>query len=119
MSDEKNEAPAAAAPAAGMNKILLGLAGGAMLLSLVNTVLLVMNPTAGKVEQMNEQLKTDLADSVESVHKKIDRLRSAEVEWQEVLKKAQEKPNALYKITLSGDGLLTLSEVSPPAEAAH
>jgi hypothetical protein len=47
----------------------------ALLLTLVNTVLIVMNPTAKKVEQFNEELKTELAETVASFHKKVDGLR--------------------------------------------
>ncbi|MBS1161769.1 MAG: hypothetical protein H6R15_4188 [Proteobacteria bacterium] len=99
-------------------KLLSILAGGAFVLSLVNTVLLVLNPTAGKIEQFNESLKTDVADSIASVHKKIDGLRSAEVEWQAVLKKSSEKPDAIYKIVNSADGLLTLTEIQKPLSDA-
>ncbi len=81
-------------------------------------MLLVLNPTAGKVEQFNESLKSDLADSIASVHKKIDGLKSAEVEWQNVLKKSSEKPDAVYKIVKSPDGFLTLTEITPAAGEA-
>lgn len=95
------------------------LAGGALVLSLINTVLLLLNPTASKVEQFNDGLKTELAESIASIHKKIDGLRSAELEWQAVLKKGSEKPDAVYKIVIAGDGLLTLTEISPaPPEVA-
>src|SRR5574343_1160836 len=76
------------------DKLTLILVAVALVLTLANTVLIVMNPTAKKVEQFNEDLKTDLADSVASLHKKIDGLRTAEVEWQMVLKKAKERPEA-------------------------
>ncbi len=115
MSDaETPQAPAAKA-AGNSNKLVTILAGGALALSLVNTVLLVLNPTASKIEQFNETLKTDLADSIASVHKKVDGLRSAEQEWQSVLKKASEKPDAVYKLVKSPDGLLTLTEIDPGA----
>lgn len=118
MSTEET-APAKAAPhALPQNKLLVLLAGGALALSLVNTVLLVMNPTASKVEQFNESLKTDLAESIASVHKKVDGLRSAEVEWQAVLKKSAEKPDAIYKVVRSGDGFLTLTEIAPDVAPA-
>lgn len=118
MSADNAETPKAASPA-NPSKLLTLLAGGALLLSLVNTVLLVLNPTAGKVEQFNEALKNDLAESIASVHKKIDGLKSAEIEWQSVLKKASEKPDAVYKIVKSADGFLTLTETAPAgAEAA-
>jgi len=111
MSAEESESPKPSIAAAASPKLLLILVGCALLLSLVNTVLLVLNPTAGKVEQFNESLKTDLAESVATIHKKIDGLRSAEVEWQSVLKKSSEKPDAVYKIIRSEDGL-SLVEVS-------
>lgn len=111
MNAEDSESPKSSPVAPASPKLLLMVAGGALLLSLVNTVLLVLNPTAGKVEQFNESLKTDLAESIATVHKKIDGLKSAEVEWQAVLKKSSEKPDAVYKIIRSEDGL-TLTEVS-------
>lgn len=83
----------------------------ALVVTLANTALIVMNPTAKKVEQFNEELKTDLAESVASLHKKIDGLRSAEAEWQSVLKKAQAKPDAIYKVVNTKDGYLTLTEI--------
>jgi flagellar basal body-associated protein FliL len=99
-------------PAKGRSeKLTLILVAVALVLTLANTVLIVMNPTAKKVEQFNEELKTDLADSVTSLHKKIDGLRSAEVEWQAVLKKAQAKPDAIYKVVNTQDGYLTLTEI--------
>jgi len=112
MSTENTDTPKPANPAS-PSKLLTILAGGALLLSLVNTVLLVLNPTASKIEQFNEALKVDIADSIASVHKKIDALKSAEVEWQNVLKKASEKPDAVYKIVKSADGFLTLTETTP------
>lgn len=119
MSAENADTPKPASPA-NPSKLLTILAGGTLLLSLVNTVLLVLNPTAGKVEQFNETLKVDIADSIASVHKKIDALKSAEVEWQNVLKKASEKPDAVYKIVKSADGFLTLTETAPAtAETAE
>lgn len=105
------ESAPAAAKQSNPNKLLIILVACALALSLVNTVLLLLNPTASKVEAFNESLKTDLAESIASVHKKVDGLRSAEIEWQGVLKKASEKPNATYKIVKSGDGLLTLTEI--------
>jgi len=116
MSADITESPKATS--AGPSKLVTILAGGAFALSLANTVLLVLNPTAGKVEQFNESLKSDLADSIASVHKKIDGLKSAEVEWQNVLKKSSEKPDAVYKIVKSPDGFLTLTEITPAAGEA-
>ncbi|UCV15509.1 hypothetical protein [Quatrionicoccus australiensis] len=116
MSADITESPKAAS--AGPSKLVTILAGGAFALSLANTVLLVLNPTASKVEQFNESLKSDLADSIASVHKKIDGLKSAEVEWQNVLKKSSEKPDAVYKIVKSPDGFLTLTEITPAAGEA-
>src|SRR5574343_1512994 len=99
------------------DKLTLILVAVALVLTLVNTVLIAMNPTAKKVEQFNEELKTDLAESVASLHKKVDGLRSAEIEWQTVLKKASAKPDAVYKVINTKDGYLTLTEISP-SEAA-
>lgn len=112
------ESAPVAAKQSNPNKLLIILIGCALALSLANTVLLVLNPTASKVEAFNESLKTDLAESIASVHKKVDGLRSAEIEWQAVLKKASEKPNATYKIVKSGDGLLTLTEIEAVAPMA-
>lgn len=112
------ESAPAAAKQSNPNKLLIILIGCALALSLANTVLLVLNPTASKVEAFNESLKTDLAESIASVHKKVDGLRSAEIEWQAVLKKASEKPDATYKIVKSGDGLLTLTEIEAVAPMA-
>jgi hypothetical protein len=108
-SKDSQEQPA---KARSLDKPTLILVAVALLLTIANTVLIVMNPTAKKVEQFNEELKTDLADSVASLHKKIDGLRSAEVEWQAVLKKAQAKPDAIYKVVNTQDGYLTLTEIS-------
>lgn len=110
---EKETADSAEQPAKAKSfeKLTIILVAVALVLSLVNTVLLVMNPTAKKVAEFNEELKTDLADSVTSLHKKIDGLRSAEVEWQSVLKKAQAKPDAIYKVINTQDGYLTLTEI--------
>lgn len=116
MATDESEASKSVPAAPVSLKLVTILAGGALLLSLVNTVLLVLNPTAGKIEQFNESLKTDVADSVTSIHKKIDGLRSAEVEWQAVLKNSSEKPDAVYKIVKSADGL-SLTEVDSPAPA--
>lgn len=120
MSTEESGSSKPAPSPANSNKVVMVLAGGALVLSLVNTVLLVLNPTASKVEAFNETLKGELAESIATVHKKVDGLRSAELEWQSVLKKASEKPDAVYKLVKSGDGLLTLTEIQPevPAEAA-
>lgn len=95
-----------------LEKPMMILVAVALVLTLVNTVLIVMNPTAKKVEQFNEELKTELAESVATLHKKIDGLRSAESEWQSVLKKAQAKPDAIYKVVNTKDGYLTLTEIS-------
>lgn len=118
MSTDTHEAPAVAEKP---NRLPLILGASVLVVTLANTVLLVMNPTASHVEQFNESLKSDLAESVASVHKKIDGLRSAEVEWQGVLKKANENPDAVYKIVKTPDGLLTLTEIPTPAaaEARH
>lgn len=116
MSSDSHQTPDAPAATEKPNRLPIILGASVLVVTLANTVLLVMNPTASHVEQFNESLKTDLADSVASVHKKIDGLRSAEVEWQGVLKKASEKPDAVYKIVKTPDGLLTLTEI-PGADA--
>jgi hypothetical protein len=108
-SKESQEQPA---KARSFDKPTLILVAVTLVLTLANTALIVMNPTAKKVEQFNEELKTDLAESVATLHKKIDGLRSAEVEWQSVLKKAQAKPDAIYKVVNTQDGYLTLTEIA-------
>ena len=100
------------------DKLTLILVAVSLVLTIANTALIVMNPTAKKVEQFNEELKTDLAESVATLHKKIDGLRSAEVEWQAVLKKAQAKPDAIYKVINTQDGYLTLTEISKAESSA-
>jgi len=107
-SKDSQEQPA---KARSFDKLTMILVAVALVMTIANTVLIAMNPTAKKVEQFNEELKTDLADSVASLHKKIDGLRSAEVEWQAVLKKAQAKPDAIYKVVNTQDGYLTLTEI--------
>jgi sensor histidine kinase regulating citrate/malate metabolism len=115
MSTSPNsESPEEKPKAKSFEKLTMILAAGALLLSLVNTILILMNPTAGKVEKFNEDLKTELAETIASFHKKVDGLRSAEVEWQTVLKKAKERPDATYKVVNTQDGFLTLTEVQPP-----
>lgn len=113
-----SDSPEQRPKAKSFEKLTMILAAGAFLLSLLNTILIVMNPAAAKVEQFNEELKADLAESVASVHKKVDGLRSAEIEWQMVLKKAKTHPDATYKIVNTQDGFLTLTELEPAAPAA-
>lgn len=110
MATEETESPKPAPTGQVPSKLILILVACALLMSLVNTVLLVLNPTAGKVEQFNESLKSDMAESIAGIHKKIDGLKSAELEWQAVLKKSSEKPDAVYKIIRSEEGL-TLVEI--------
>lgn len=81
-------------------------------------MLIVMNPSAAKVDKFNEDLKTELADTIASYHKKVDGLRSAEVEWQMILMKAKECPDAIYKVVKTQDGYLTLTEMPAPEAAA-
>lgn len=109
-----NELPEQKPKAKSFEKLTMILAAGVLVLTLVNTVLIVMNPTAGKVEKFNEDLKSELAETIASFHKKVDGLRSAEVEWQMVLKQAKERPGAIYKVINTQDGYLTLTEVQPP-----
>lgn len=115
---ETNESKENPAKARSFEKPTMILVAVALVLTLANTALIVMNPTAKKVEQFNEELKTDLAESVASLHKKIDGLRSAEVEWQSVLKKAQAKPDAIYKVVNTKDGYLTLTEIEKTESTA-
>lgn len=117
MSDKPTEAAPAAASPKKLDKILMILLAVTLVITLANTVLLILNPTAKKVEHFNEELKTEMAESIALIHKKIDGLRSAEAEWQSVLKKASAKPDAVYKVVNTKDGYLTLTEISP-SEAA-
>lgn len=114
-----NESPEQKPKAKSFEKLTMILAAGALGLSLVNAVLILMNPTASKVEKFNEELKIELADTIASFHKKVDSLRSAEVEWQIVLKKAKERPDAIYKVVNTQDGFLTLTEIQPPEVAPN
>lgn len=114
MATEETEAPKPA-PAGGLSsKLVLIFAGGALLMSIVNTVLIAMNPTAGKVEQFNEALKGEVTESISGLEKKIDGLKSAEMEWQKVLKKSSEKPDAVYKVQRSDAGI-SLVEIQQEA----
>lgn len=114
MTTPANESAEQKPKARSSEKLTMILAGGALALTLVNTVLIVMNPTAKKVEQFNAELKTDLAESVATLHKKVDGLRTAEIEWQAILKKAKEHPDAVYKVANTNDGYLTLTEIDKP-----
>ncbi|WP_434516140.1 hypothetical protein AB6Q56_05740 [Dechloromonas sp. ARDL1] len=118
MSDAPKEAPETNAPARNLEKPTLLIAAAALIFSLANTVLLVMNPTAKKIEQFNDEMKSEVAESVNVIHNKIDGLRSAEMEWQAVLKKASSNPDAVYKIVNTKDGFLTLTEISLSGEGA-
>jgi hypothetical protein len=61
MSDTpSNESHEQKPKAKSFEKLTMFLAASALLLTLVNTVLIAMNPTAKKVEQFNEELKTEL-----------------------------------------------------------
>lgn len=114
---ETKDSPEQAAKGRSFDKLTLILVAVALVVTIANTALIAMNPTAKKVEQFNEELKTELAESVATLHKKIDGLRLAEVEWQAVLKKAQAKPDAVYKVVNTKDGYLTLTEI-PKSELA-
>jgi len=117
MSDapkESQESKSEGKPASrSLEKPTLLIAAAALIFSLANTVLILMNPTAKKVEQFNEEMKSEVAESINTVHKKIDGLRSAEIEWQSVLKKASANPDAVYKVVNTKDGYLTLTEIAP------
>jgi len=113
MIKESTESAEVSSPPAKAMMLISILVTSSLIVSLVNAVLILRSPNASKLEQLNEDLKTDLASSIALVHKKIDGLRSAELEWQAVLKKGAEKPEAIYKIVIAGDGFLTLTEVTP------
>jgi len=115
---ETNDSQEQPAKPRSFDKLTIILVAVMLVVTLANTALIVMNPTAKKVEQFNEELKTDLADSVATLHKKIDGLRSAEIEWQTVLKKAKAKPDATYKVVNTQDGYLTLTEVAKAESTA-
>ena len=61
---ETNDSKENPAKARSFEKPTMILVAVALVLTLANTALIVMNPTAKKVEQFNEELKTDLAESV-------------------------------------------------------
>jgi len=113
MSDAQKEIQENITKARSLEKPTFLIATAALIFSLANTVLLVLNPTAKKVEQFNEEMKSEVAESVNVIHKKIDGLRSAEMEWQSVLKKASANPDAVYKVVNTKDGYLTLTEIAP------
>jgi len=112
MSDVPKESQESKPSPKNFDKLTLVIAAAALIFSIANTVLLVLNPTAKKVEQFNEEMKSEVAESVNVIHKKIDGLRSAEMEWQSVLKKASANPDAVYKVVNTKDGFLTLTEIS-------
>jgi len=85
---------------------------------LTNVAQIAMSPTAKPVEQFDEELKTELADSGASLNKKIDGLRLDELEWQSMLKKAHTKPDAIYKVVNTKDGYLTLTGIAKPEGSA-
>lgn len=118
MNDTVKESPESKPSPKNLQKPTLLIAAAALVFSLVNTVLLVLNPAAKKAEQFNEEMKLEVAESVNAIHKKIDGLRSAEQEWQSVLKKAGANPDAVYKI-VSKDGYLTLTEIAGAPEAGR
>lgn len=99
------------------SKIAAGLAGGALIVSLANTAILLTSHTAEKIEQAGADTQTLITDSGNAILKKIDLLHTSGSEWQAVLKGVADKPDATYKIVKSPDGLLTLTEILP-AEAA-
>lgn len=117
MSDIQKEPQESKPTSRSLEKPILLIASAALIFSIANTVLLVLNPTAKKVEHFNEEMKSEVADSVNVIHKKIDGLRSAEMEWQSVLKQASAKPDAIYKVVNTKDGFLTLTEIGGANEA--
>ena len=114
MAAEEAETTKAAPAPGGTSKLMLILVGAALLFSIVNTVLILLNPSAGKLEKSNEALKGEMSESISALQKKLEGLKSAEVEWQSVLKKSAEKPDAIYKIIRSEEGL-SLVEVQQEA----
>ncbi|MDE2439956.1 MAG: hypothetical protein KGP14_02945 [Betaproteobacteria bacterium] len=119
MSDEPKESQESKPSARSFEKPILMIASAALIFSIANTALLLLNPTAKKVEQFNEEMKSEVAESINTVHKKIDGLRSAEMEWQSVLKKASANPDAIYRVVNTKDGFLTLTEITDTGEGSR
>ena len=115
MSAKESEAPASSPQPANQSKLLTILAGGAFALSLVAvvlTTLLLLRPIAKTIEQGNTEIKEAIDANGSTVGKKIEGLRDACIDWQAVLKTANDKPEAIFKIVKSADGLLlSLTEV--------
>ena len=125
MSAQETEAPAAPAAAAGSSKKILILVSAALFFSLISVVLLVvllLRPVASKIEEGNTEIKEAMESGHKDVGKKIEALRDACIDWQAVLKTASDKPDAIFKIEKSADGLLlSLTEIKGglPAPAAE
>lgn len=122
MSARETEAPGAPAAVAGSSKIILILVSAALFFSLVAVALLVvllLRPVASKIEEGNTEIKETMESSSKDLGKKIEALRDACIDWQTVLKTASDKPDAIFKIEKSADGLLlSLTEVKAGAGQA-
>lgn len=118
MSAHDSESTPAATKAANPFKLVLILAGGAFVCSLVAMViaiLLLLRPVEHKIEEGTEAIKEAIDASGVSSTKMMASLRDACIDWQAVLKKSSENPDAVYKIEKMPDGYLTLKVVEPAA----
>jgi hypothetical protein len=118
MSSKETDSHSEAPKPGNQSKLLLILAGGAFALSLVTVILafvLLSRPVADKIEQGNAEIKEALESQGTSLGKKMLALQNACIDWQAVLKTASDKPDALFKIVKTADGMLTLNEVAPEA----
>lgn len=119
MSAKESEVPAVAAAPAGSPKLLVILAGAALLFSIITlalVVVLLLRPVTKTIEEGNSEVKESIEANGVAVGKKLEALRDACIDWQTVLKVASDKPDAVFKIVKSEDGLLlSLKEIQPGA----
>lgn len=118
MSNKDADAPIASQAPANHSKLVVILAGGAFVLSLVTAAMafvLLSRPVADKIEQGNTEIKEAIDANGASLAKKIVALQDACIDWQAVLKTVSDKPDATFRIVKTADGMLTLSEVEQMA----
>ncbi len=116
MTSQDTETPTPEPKAPNPLKLLTMLAGGAFALSLVTTALMVMqmmsHSAEDKIEQGATEIKETIAESNTILGKKFASLQTVCADWQAVLRSAGEKPDAVFKIVKTADGLLSLAEVT-------
>ena len=121
MSTHDTESPPVAAKAGNPFKLVIILAGGAFVCSLaamVVAILIMLRPVDHKIDESTEAIKEAIDASGVSSNKMMASLRDACIDWQAVLKKSSENPDAVYKIEKMPDGYLTLKPVDPAAAEA-